>query len=100
MVRLQKVSLDRTNQYQVGRHLALLLLLFGGRRVHDLSLLHIDSGDMVLSKHQVIFQPRLGSKTDCKGQATFVQSKQGFKSNECWALNVPAMTTTYLQITQ
>ena len=84
----------------MGRHLALLLLLFGGRRVHDLTLLHTGRGGMILSSKQVTFQPKFGSKTDGKGDASFVQSQQTFYTNPCWSVNVPAVTRQYLRLTK
>jgi hypothetical protein len=96
---LQRHGPTRNSQYEVGRHLALLILLFGGRRVSDLTLLHIGDSDMKLSEKKLVLQPRFGSKTDGKGDATFVQSAQKFYSNKCWSVNIPAITRRYLKLT-
>lgn len=40
---LEKVTIDESNFFQTSRHTALLLLLCSGRRVHDLTLLTVDS---------------------------------------------------------
>src|SRR5882757_2432815 len=87
---------DRDSLYAVGRHLALLILLFGGRRVHDLTLLHVRSGELIQSASHVVFQPRFGSKTD-KGRTR--QSSQRFKIHESWGLSVPAVLKQYLALT-
>lgn len=50
--------------YQVSRHVALLLLLASGRRVHDLTLLHIDGQHCEVSNASITFWPSFGSKTD------------------------------------
>jgi len=80
----------------------MLILLIGGRRVHDLSLLHIGPGDMLLADDEVLFQPRFGSKTDGKGKGgRFVQPKMGFRRNSTsWALSVPDVVKSYLRITK
>lgn len=53
-----------TSFYEVSRHLALLLLLTSGRRVHDLTLLRVNSSALQLSQDSVTFWPAFGSKTD------------------------------------
>lgn len=50
--------------YQVSRHVALLLLLASGRRVHDLTLLSIDDQHCDRSGSVITFWPKFGSKTD------------------------------------
>jgi len=100
LIKLEATPLDKSSMFAVGQQLALLLLLFGGRRVHDLTLLHTAPGDMVLSKKRVVFQPRLGSKTDLKGRSNFVQSKMGFKNQSNWKLSVPALTQEYLTLSK
>ena len=85
----------RGSPYEVGRHLAVLLLLLGGRRIHDLTLLHTTDGDLIYNERQAIFQPRFGSKTDGK----YIQSKMGFRRHQDWALSVSHVLTHYLRIT-
>jgi site-specific recombinase XerD len=55
---------DVNNLYQVSRRCATLLLLASGRRVHDLTLLNIDSGNMMNEGSEIVFNPIFGSKTD------------------------------------
>lgn len=55
---------DPSNLFQVSRHLAILLLLSSGRRIHDLTLLRIDTDFLEQSENEVIFWPQYGSKTD------------------------------------
>lgn len=62
---------DRNSIYQVSRHLAILLLLASGRRIHDLTLLSIDDRHCERSDSSITFWPRFGSKTD---NAKFRQS--------------------------
>lgn len=50
--------------FQVSRHVALLLLLASGRRIHDLTLLSIDDEHCDRSRSSITFWPRFGSKTD------------------------------------
>lgn len=50
--------------YQVSRHVALLLLLASGRRIHDLTLLYVDSEHCQVSDSSITFWPKFGSKTD------------------------------------
>lgn len=40
---LEKVTIDESNFFETSRHTALLLLSCSGRRVHDLTLLTVDS---------------------------------------------------------
>lgn len=50
--------------FQISRHVALLLLIASGRRVHDLTLLHIDKDHCEITDKTVIFWPSFGSKSD------------------------------------
>ncbi|KAI5739724.1 hypothetical protein M8J76_012974 [Diaphorina citri] len=50
--------------FQVTRHVALLLLLASGRRIHDLTLLHVDDDHLQRFQQDVILWPAFGSKTD------------------------------------
>nr|CAH7718718.1 unnamed protein product [Callosobruchus chinensis] len=61
---LKNEVLDESSLYQVSRRLSLILLLASGRRIHDLTLLRIDSGYMTLRDGYVCFWPSFGSKTD------------------------------------
>lgn len=55
---------DENNIFQVSRHVATLLLLASGRRVHDLTLLRIDSNSFVDDESSIVLWPAFGSKTD------------------------------------
>ena len=72
--------------FQLSRHVALLLLLSSGRRIHDLTLLHIGSDDMITTKDSLIFWPKFGSKTD---SARFRQSGWELKSGQIKNLDIP-----------
>lgn len=50
--------------FQISRHVALLLLIASGRRVHDLTLLHIDKDHCEITDTSIIFWPSFGSKSD------------------------------------
>ncbi|XP_073952923.1 uncharacterized protein [Choristoneura fumiferana] len=61
---LSSRKFQQDNLYEVARHTAALLLLCSGRRVHDLTLLCIDSDHMTDMGSHIILWPRFGSKTD------------------------------------
>ena len=61
---LKSYSVDETNVFQVQRHTAALLLLCSGRRIHDLTLLTVDSANYIFDDNSVVFWPSFGSKTD------------------------------------
>lgn len=61
---MKSVTVLEGNLFQISRHLALLLLLASGRRIHDLTLLRIDEDSMVIDDSSVTFWPEFGSKTD------------------------------------
>ncbi|KAJ2939194.1 hypothetical protein O0L34_g8508 [Tuta absoluta] len=50
--------------FEVSRRCALLLLLASGRRVHDLTLLSIAPGNLIMESESVVMWPVFGSKTD------------------------------------
>lgn len=79
---LTNYTVDVTNNFQISRHTAILLLLCSGRRIHDLTLLTIDPSHCVRSDDNIIFWPRFGSKTD---SSTYRQSgwKMLSNSNNC-----------------
>lgn len=77
---------DDENLYQVSKHVVFLLLLSTGRRIHDLTLLHVSRDDMVISQDSIVFWPRFGSKTD---SASYRQSGWEFKQNVLRFLCVP-----------
>ncbi|XP_069358663.1 uncharacterized protein [Maniola hyperantus] len=57
-------KIDDSSLFQISQHVAALLLLATGRRVHDLTLLHIDSEHCQITREQIVFWPSFGSKTD------------------------------------
>lgn len=57
-------NVEISNLFQVSQHVATLLLLATGRRIHDLTLLHIDSNRCHITRDKVIIWPAFGSKTD------------------------------------
>lgn len=61
---MKNVTVQEENLFQISRHLALLLLLASGRRIHDLTLLKIDENSMAIDDSSVTFWPDFGSKTD------------------------------------
>ncbi|KAI5722316.1 hypothetical protein M8J76_006789 [Diaphorina citri] len=75
---------DRASFFQVSRHVAMLLLLASGRRVHDLTLLHVSEAHFQRSPPNIIFWPAFGSKTD-----SYSGSQSGWQlspnsSNQLW----------------
>lgn len=82
---LTNYNVDLTNPFQVSRHTAILLLLCSGRRIHDLTLLTIDSNHYIKEDECITFWPQFGSKTDTNN---FTQSGwKLFSNNENLNLN-------------
>lgn len=86
---LSENSPQENNLFQLSRHVALLLLLSTGRRIHDLTLLHISPGDMINAENSLIFWPKFGSKTDSN---SYRQSGWEFRSGKKEKLNIPFWT--------
>nr|CAH7721074.1 unnamed protein product [Callosobruchus chinensis] len=86
---------DTNSQFQVSRHVALLLLLSSGRRVHDLTLLRTDPGFFEQTEEHIIFWPQHGSKTD---KHNYVQSGWKFLKNRDDLWDVVRWTTKYIDI--
>ncbi|KAL0810329.1 hypothetical protein ABMA28_010482 [Loxostege sticticalis] len=57
-------NVNENNVFAVCRHTSTLLLLCSGRRVHDLTLLAVDSEHLVVCNSSLILWPKFGSKTD------------------------------------
>lgn len=55
---------DSDSHFELSRYVTLILLLASGRRVHDLTLLHISERNMEKTDVSIIFWPIFGSKTD------------------------------------
>lgn len=75
---LKAYALDENNLFAVSRHVAVLLLLASGRRVHDLTLLSLDNGAFEDKGDELVFWPIFGAKTD---SATYRQSGWLLKSD-------------------
>lgn len=73
------------NFYEVSRHVATLLLLYSGRRVHDLTLLHTDENSFEINSDYVIFWPKFGSKTD---NSNYQQSGWKIKAHDNENINI------------
>lgn len=56
--------INEESLFEVSRHVALILLLASGRRIHDLTLLRVDEDYFELTEDSVTFWPVYGSKTD------------------------------------
>lgn len=61
---LGNYTVDPVNVFQTCRHTAALLLMCSGRRIHDLTLLKVDSDHCVITNDSIILWPGFGSKTD------------------------------------
>lgn len=59
---------DPFSFFQISRHVALLLLLSSGRRVHDLTLLEVTEDRFQRVPPDIIFWPTYGSKTDSRSR--------------------------------
>ena len=82
---LQNNLPDSNNLFECSARAAVLLLLCSGRRVHDLTLLDIESKNCVLTDESVTFWPKFGSKTD-----TILNRQSGwriYKNKDSQALN-------------
>lgn len=75
---LSNYTVDLTSLFKVSRHAAILLLLCSGRRIHDLTLLTIDSDHYIKDKDTITLWPQFGSKTD---NSNFSQSGWKLFSN-------------------
>lgn len=82
---LSTKQVNKDSLFEVSRHTAALLLICSGRRVHDLTLLNIDSEHMYSSEDSLVLWPMFGSKTD-----TTDYRQSGWKllhNHSCEALN-------------
>lgn len=64
LIYLANSTIDCNNMFETSRHTAMLLLLCSGRRIHDLTLLNVDSEHMIQLNNSIILWPSFGSKTD------------------------------------
>lgn len=63
---MSNYSVNSTNVFQTVRHTAALLSLCSGRRIHDLTLLSVDSEHCTIEDDYIVLWPQFGSKTDCR----------------------------------
>ncbi|XP_069356533.1 uncharacterized protein [Maniola hyperantus] len=82
---LKTYSCNVDSLFQVSRHVAALLLLSSGRRVHDLTLLDIGVDCFEAHDDHIIFWPKFGSKTD---SINFRQSGWKLAQNKIHKLDV------------
>lgn len=61
---LNNYNIAEDSLFEVSRHVAVLLLLSSGRRVHDLTLLEIGPQSYIDLETEIILWPKFGSKTD------------------------------------
>lgn len=61
---LRSYDFNEDSLFAVSRHTCVLLLLATGRRVHDLTLLSIDTTSFEDRTNELTFWPKYGSKTD------------------------------------
>lgn len=61
---LEDYNVNAESIFQISRHVAALLLLYSGRRIHDLTLLDIGDGFYENNEDHIMLWPRFGSKTD------------------------------------
>lgn len=88
---------DPNNLFQISRHLAILLLLSSGRRVHDLTLLRVDGDFLVQSENEVVFWPQYGSKTD---KLQYLQSGWKLVKNDQEIWDIVYWVKKYIQISE
>ncbi|XP_069354708.1 uncharacterized protein [Maniola hyperantus] len=61
---LNEYTINTESLFEVSQHLAAILLLASGRRVHDLTLLKMDNNSLVDHGSELTLWPQFGSKTD------------------------------------
>ena len=94
---LANTVVNKESLYLLGRHLALLILLFSGRRVHDLSLLSIAFGNILWEDDAVVLQPIHGSKMDSYSRK---QLPIRFVNGPHVSLSIPTLLEYYLRLSQ
>lgn len=73
-----------SSYFQVARHVSLLLLLASGRRIHDLTLLHISEEHFQRVSPDIIFWPIFGAKTDSENRVQSGWRLSPNTSNPLW----------------
>lgn len=94
---LESYDVDINSLFSVSRHTSTLLLLASGRRVHDLTLLNIDSNNFEQRGDEIVFWPIYGSKTD---SVSYRQSGWGLKSNIRMRFNIVYWVKQVLKLSQ
>jgi hypothetical protein len=93
---LDRYFFDYQSAYEVGCHLATILLLFSGHRVSELSFLAVDKDHMFMNDDSITFQPLHGTKTDT---AKRISVPWTFPDNDIWRLCVKHIVTMYQMLT-
>jgi hypothetical protein len=96
IAQLDRYFFDYNSAYEVGCHLATIMLLFSGHRVSELSFLAIDSDHMFMNDDSITFQPLHGIKTDSSKRISVPWT---FPINDVWRLSVKDIVTMYLMLT-
>jgi hypothetical protein len=94
--KLSRYVFPNSSVFYLGRHIAILIQLFGGRRVHDLSLITIHPSKLLFVENQVWIQPSYGSKTD---RFAKIQGPMKFIDGEHDLLSLPKLLKQYLALT-
>lgn len=94
---LTNYNINSESLFQVSRHVAALLLLASGRRVHDLTLLEISPNSLVDLGSEIILWPKYGSKTD---SASHRQSGWKLLENDNPKLNPILWIRTLIRLSQ
>jgi hypothetical protein len=97
LTKLSVYAFPHSSLYFLGRHIAVLIQLLGGRRVHDLSLLTIHPSHLLFVEDQVWLQPVFGSKTD---RFAKIQGPMKFVNGESELLSLPILIRKYLELTK
>lgn len=92
---LTHYKINETSIFQVSRHVAILLLLTTGRRIHDLTLLDIRDDFFEITDTIMRVWPRFGSKTDSD---TYLQSGWEIIPNPVRNLDLITWTRQLLEI--
>lgn len=94
---LKNYTFKEDSLFQVARHVATLLLLASGRRVHDLTLLEINHPSFKDEGSSLVLWPRFGSKTD---SSTHQQSGWKLMSNPDSKLDLVVWIRKLIQISK
>nr|XP_026501314.1 uncharacterized protein LOC113404600 [Vanessa tameamea] len=94
---LKNYIIDLNSVYQISMHTVAILLLPSGRRVHDLTLLHVDSEHFIDNVDSITLHPIFGSKTD---SSSYQQSSWTFVAVPDRNINAVYWLRTLVNMTQ